>query len=66
MRVLKNGVPQIYTLVDEQGGGVLIPWAKYALKTGDVSDLRDLFDSMVTRVVRFFYMKLAGKIFHVQ
>ena len=50
MRVVRNDVPRIYTLVDEQGSGILIPWTKYALKTGDVSDLRDLFDSMVIKM----------------
>ena len=38
---------RMYNLVDEQGGGILMPWVRYGIKTKDFSLLKEFFESMV-------------------
>ncbi|PIC20787.1 hypothetical protein B9Z55_025859 [Caenorhabditis nigoni] len=37
----------LYSLVDEQGGGILSPWIKYARSSGDYSILEEYLDTAV-------------------
>uniref|UniRef100_A0AC34G6A0 ANK_REP_REGION domain-containing protein n=1 Tax=Panagrolaimus sp. ES5 TaxID=591445 RepID=A0AC34G6A0_9BILA len=38
---------RMYNLVDEHGGGMLMPWVRYGIKTNDFSLLKEFFESMV-------------------
>ncbi|KAK0416395.1 hypothetical protein QR680_012460 [Steinernema hermaphroditum] len=49
----------LYKLVDEQGDGLLIPWVKYAKKTGDYGILEEYFDTMVKE---FLYNEGKGRL----
>uniref|UniRef100_A0A1I7ZKR4 ANK_REP_REGION domain-containing protein n=1 Tax=Steinernema glaseri TaxID=37863 RepID=A0A1I7ZKR4_9BILA len=49
----------LYKLVDEHGDGLLIPWVKYAKKTGDYGILEEYFDTMVKD---FLYNDGKGKL----
>ncbi|PIC20788.1 hypothetical protein B9Z55_025859 [Caenorhabditis nigoni] len=49
----------LYSLVDEQGGGILSPWIKYARSSGDYSILEEYLD---TAVKSYLYNGGKGKL----
>uniref|UniRef100_A0A8R1HYI0 ANK_REP_REGION domain-containing protein n=1 Tax=Caenorhabditis japonica TaxID=281687 RepID=A0A8R1HYI0_CAEJA len=49
----------LYSLVDEQGGGILSPWIKYARSSGDFSILEEYLD---TAVKSYLYNGGKGKL----
>uniref|UniRef100_A0A7E4VKI6 Ion_trans domain-containing protein n=1 Tax=Panagrellus redivivus TaxID=6233 RepID=A0A7E4VKI6_PANRE len=58
MNTSKETEKRMYNLVDESGGGILMPWVKYGLKTKDFSILEEFCDTMVKY---FMYNDGSGK-----
>ncbi|CAB3411635.1 unnamed protein product [Caenorhabditis bovis] len=52
----------LYSLIDEQGGGILAPWIKYARSSGDYSILEEYLD---TAVKAYLYNGGKGKLVQI-
>lgn len=56
-RKQEKPMPKLYHFVDMYGGGELIPWMKYAKKTGDSSTIDEFIETKV--YFRNFYALLS-------